>query len=254
MNDPLYPLERSILICAQPKTVFRYFTDAKLFAEWWGAGSHIEGRRGGAVKIVYPDGTVAIGQVLEAVEEQRIVFTYGYEDPSKPIPPGGSRVTITLEKRVEGTWLSLKHEFADAETRDRHVQGWRYQLALFANAAAATQQANLRATLDRYFAAWCESEATSRRGALAEIAVPEMVFQDRFGCTSGLDDLEAHIAASQIHMPGVALVRCGDPKHCQGTALVEWEARGRDGKSLARGNNVFTLAPDGRITRVVGFW
>lgn len=249
-----YSLERNILICAQRKTVFRYFTDSKLFAEWWGAGSHIEGRPGGALKIVYPDGTVALGQVLETAEDERIVFTYGYEDPSKPIPPGGSRVTITLAERAEGTWLTLKHEVADEKTRDQHVPGWRYQLALFANVAAATQHGDLRPLLDRYFAVWNERDSAARQRDLAGIAVSEIGFRDRHGCTTGWDELAAHIAASQMHMPGVTLHRAGEPKHCQGTVLVGWEARGKDGKAMAQGNNVFTLAPDGRIQQVVGLW
>jgi uncharacterized protein YndB with AHSA1/START domain len=254
MSSLPFSLERSILICAQAKTVFRYFTDSRLFAEWWGAGSQIEGRPGGALKIVYPEGTVALGEVVEMVENKRIVFTYGYEGASKPIPPGGSRVTVTLEERLEGTWLTLKHELADEATRNQHVAGWRYQLALFANAASGTQHADLRSLVDRYFAAWAEKDVVTRRRELTEIAVPGIVFQDRFGCTAGLDDLDAHIAVSQMHMSGAALQRSGEPKHCQGVALVEWEARGQDGKGLARGNNVFTLAPDGRISRVVGFW
>jgi uncharacterized protein YndB with AHSA1/START domain len=254
MSSLPHSLERSILICAQRKTVFRYFTDSKLFAEWWGAGSQIDGRPGGSLKIVYPDGTVALGQVLETAENERIVFTYGYEDPSKPIPPGGSRVTITLDDRPEGTWLTLKHEFADAPTRDQHVPGWRYQLALFANAAAATQHRDLRPVLDRYFVVWAETDRVARRRELEQIVVPEVVFHDRHGCTAGLDELDSHVALSQMHMRGVTLHRAGEPRQCQGTALVDWEARGSDGNTLATGSNVFTLAPDGRITRVVGLW
>lgn len=254
MSNLPYSLERNVLICAQRKTVFRYFTDSKLFAEWWGAGSHIDGRPGGALKIVYPNGVVALGEVIEAVENERIVFTYGYEDPSKPIPPGGSRVTVTLQDRPGGTWLTLKHEFADEQTRNHHVQGWSYQLALFANAAAGRQHADFRQLIDRYFAVWAEGNAATRQHDLAEIATADIVFQDKFGCTAGLDDLNAHIAACQMNMPGVTLHPAGEPRQCQGTVLAEWEARSREGATLARGANVFSLAPGGRIARVVGLW
>jgi uncharacterized protein YndB with AHSA1/START domain len=254
MSGLPYSLERSLLICAQRKTVFRFFTESQLFAEWWGVGSHIDGRPGGSLKIVYPDGTVALGEVVEMVANERIVFTYGYESASKPIPPGGSRVTITLQERSDGTWLTLKHDVADEKTRDQHVPGWRYQLALFANAAAGTQHGDLRRLLDRYFAAWAEKDAVARRREFTEIALPGIVFQDRFGCTAGLDDLDAHVALSQMHMRDVSLHRAGEPRQCQGTALVEWEARGSDGNRLGTGSNIFTLAPDGRIARVVGLW
>lgn len=254
MNDLPYCLERSVLICAQRKTVFRYFTDSNLFAEWWGAGSSIEGRRGGRVKIVYPNGVVASGSVVEAVGDERIIFTYGYEDASKPIPPGGSRVTVVLHDHPGGTLLTLKHELADEQTRDHHVPGWRYQLALFANAAANRDHANLGAVIDGYFALWAEKDSATRRRLLDSLAAPDLIFQDRFGCTQGRDDLDAHVAASQMHMPGVTLRRSGEPRHCQGTAIADWEAYAPDGKTLARGSNVFVMSPDGRIARVVGFW
>src|ERR1700683_610489 len=120
-----FSLERDVLVCAQRSTVFRYFTDSKRFAAGWGEGSSTEPRAGGRVRIVYPGGSVASGEVLEIVEPSRVVFTYGYENAKAPIGPGGSRVTITLEDRDEGTLVSLKHEVGDAKTRDHHVGGWR---------------------------------------------------------------------------------------------------------------------------------
>ena len=56
-----FALEREVLSRAPRKLVFRYFTDSERFARWWGAGSTIAGRAGGAFKIVYPDGSTASG-------------------------------------------------------------------------------------------------------------------------------------------------------------------------------------------------
>jgi len=82
----------------------------------------------------------------------------------------------------------------------------------------------------------------------------DVTFADAFSCTAGIDDLVAHLAAAQMHMPGIVLSRTGDVRQCQGTAVVDWEARGADGAARGKGTNVFDLAPDGRIGRVVGFW
>ena len=41
-------------------------------------------------------------------------------------------MTIELQPADTGTRLRLTHEFAEASPRDHHIQGWRYQLALFA--------------------------------------------------------------------------------------------------------------------------
>ena len=64
-----YTLERKITIEAPPETVFRFFTDSSRWATWWGAGSSIEARPGGALKILHPNGVEVSGEVIEVVEE-----------------------------------------------------------------------------------------------------------------------------------------------------------------------------------------
>jgi uncharacterized protein YndB with AHSA1/START domain len=254
MTSLPHVLERSILICAQRATVFRYFTDSARFADWWGQGSVIDGRKGGAFVIRYPNGVTASGEVVDLVPDERVVMSYGYDDPGKPIPPGGSLVTITLHERPGGTLLHLRHEVAEAKVRDEHVQGWRYQLAVFANVAARDQHRGFPELVDRYFAVWGEPEAGRRRQELDTIATDDVSFKDAFSCTSGRDDLVAHLAATQMHMPGLRLRREGDARLCQGTVVADWIAEGPDGKARGRGTNVFELRPDGRIARVVGLW
>ena len=250
-----HALERTVLIAARAATVFRFFTDSARFAAWWGAGSRIDARPGGAVHIRYPNGVVASGEVVEVVPDRRIVFTYGYEDAGKPIPPGGSLVTITLAQEPLGTRLQLRHELPTASARDEHVQGWRYQLAMFANVARGG--ASTRA----WTRAWTRSSTPgrsrtprARRTLLALVAGDGLVFRDRFSCTAGLDDLAAHIGAAQVHMPGLRLEREGAVRQCQGVALVDWAAKGPDGGVRGRGVNVLELAPDGRFAAVTGFW
>ncbi len=55
-------------------------------------------------------------------------------------------------------------------------------------------------------------------------------------------------------MPGVVLKRAGEPRMCQGTALVDWVFTGPDGSPRAKGTNVFEFDGDGRITGVTGLW
>jgi len=247
-------LERTVLIRARRETVFRYFTDSARFAAWWGEGSRIDPRPGGALHIRYPNGVEASGEVVEIVPEERVVFTFGYEGEGKPIPPGGSRVSVVLEEAPQGTLLRLRHALSTAALRDAHVPGWRYQLALFANVVAREQHAGAGERADRFFAAWAEPDSSRRRAALTEVVTEDVVFRDAHACTQGRDDLVDHIAASQQHMPGVRLERRGEARQCQGTALVDWVALGGDGRELGSGTNVFELAPDGRIRGAVGVW
>jgi uncharacterized protein YndB with AHSA1/START domain len=246
-------LDRTVTIAARRETVFRYFTDSEHFAAWWGPGSRIEPRPGGSVHIRFPNAIVAGGEVLEITPVERVVFTYGFES-GQPIPIGASRVTITLEETPRGTLVRLHHELPTAAARDEHVQGWRYQLAVFANVVATEAHADAGGRADRFFALWGETDAAKRRAELEAVATDTLAFRDPYSCTDGLDDLDAHIAASQRFMPGVVLQRQGEARQCQGLAIVDWSLEGPDGKPRGKGSNVFELAPDGRIARVTGIW
>lgn len=252
MTRPGFSLERSVIIRAPRSTVFRYFTDPARFARWWGEGSTIRAEVGGPFLVRYPNGQTASGNVLEIVENEHVLLTWGYDAPGKPIPPGGSRVTITLEDAPEGTLLKLRHEVADAATRDQHVDGWRYHLSVFARVVADEQHAGAETIVDRYFDAWNEPGDGRRIEILAEAVDSNVAFRDAFGVTLGLEDLAQHIRAIHRHMPGMRLERRGPLRHMQGTALVDWRGVALDGSSTLLGSNVFDFTPHGRIARVVG--
>jgi uncharacterized protein YndB with AHSA1/START domain len=244
-----HQLERSVVIRAKPDTVFRFFTDSARWASWWGAGSTIDAAPGGKVYIRHPNGVETLGEVLEVSDPEFIIFTYGFAS-GKPVPVGGSRVTIRLERDDEGTRLHLLHEFAEAGPRDEHVQGWRFQLSLFSNTVANEVFADVAATVDAWYGAWVIPDSAARDEALAKIADPEISFRDRFSLLDGRADVAAHIAAAQRFMPGIRLQRKGNVRQCQGTALADWVAVDGEGKERMSGTSVFVLMPDGRISSV----
>jgi uncharacterized protein YndB with AHSA1/START domain len=250
-----HPLDRTIVIHARRDVVFRYFTDSARWAAWWGVGSTIDAQPGGQMRIRYPDGTEAVGEVLEVASPERIVFTYGYAT-GKPIAPGGSRVTIRLDQHEQGTRVVLTHEFADAAVRDQHVQGWRYQLSLFSNVVVNEVHAGAADRVDAWFAVWATADERQRESALSAIAAPTVTFRDRYSTIDGIAELHAHIGGALRFMPGVRLERTGAVRHCQGTALADWTATGLgpDGQARATGSNVFVFDVDTRIVSVVGFW
>jgi uncharacterized protein YndB with AHSA1/START domain len=247
-----HQLDRTVEIQASRETVFRFFTDSVRWAKWWGAGSRIEARPGGKVLICNPGGVETSGEVLEVTPPERIVFTYGFAS-GKPIPPGSSRVTISLESCEAGTRLHLQHEFPDAAVRNDHVQGWRYQLALFGNAVADEVFAGAANLADAWFEAWAIADDRTREAAFAKIAAPNVRFRDRFSLLEGLADLSAQATASQRFMPGVRMHRKGNPRHCQGVVLADWIATGGDGRECMTGTNVFVLSPEARIITATGF-
>ena len=246
-------LDRTVVIHARPATVFEFFSNPPDWASWWGAGSTIDARPGGQLLIRHPNGVEVTGEVIDLRAPERIVFTYGYAGGGS-IPPGGSQVTIRLDSHPEGTLLQLTHEFTDAEARDHHVQGWRFQLSLFANAVANKINASATGTIDRWFAAWSDPQTASREATLAAIGTDQIGFYDRFSCISGVADLKGHLAAVHRFMPGMRLERRGDVRHCQSRVLADWVALGADGQERGKGTNLFVLDADGRIAEITGFW
>jgi uncharacterized protein YndB with AHSA1/START domain len=241
-----FSLSRTIDIRARRATVFRFFTDPAQFARWWGDGSTIDAVVGGAVCIRYPTGDTASGVVREIVAERMIAFTYGYDDPGKPIPPGGSLVTITLSETPTGTQVELRHDVGDAATRDDHVDGWRHQLAVFARIVAA--EVFSADAIAVWFAAWNDP---APREQLAACAAATVAFRDAYGCTAGIDELAAYIAAVARFMPGIRLEPRGAPRHAHATALADW-AMMKAGTAIASGTNVFRLDADGKIVECIG--
>jgi uncharacterized protein YndB with AHSA1/START domain len=252
MTELAHQLTRTVVIRATPETVFRFFTDSRRWADWWGAGSAIDAQPGGKVYIRHPNGVESLGDVLTVRQPETIVFTYGFAS-GKPIPPGSSRVTIRLEPDEAGTRLHLLHEFADAAARNEHVQGWRFQLSLFGNAVANELYAGAANAVDAWFGAWAIADDASRAQELARIAAPQVSFRDRFSLLDGLADLAAHAGAALRFMPGIRLERKGAVRHCQGMVLADWIVVGSDGKERMSGTNVFVMLPDGKIGAVTGF-
>jgi uncharacterized protein YndB with AHSA1/START domain len=249
----VHRLDRRVTLPVPPATVFNYFTDSTRWARWFGAGSTIEARPGGAMRIVFPGGAQITGEVVEATAPGSIVFTYGNASGT-PIPPSGSRVTVGLKDHEGGTKLRLSHAFTSEGTRNEYVQGWRYQLSVLANLVTTEAYADAAATVDGWFEAFSDANDATRNATLDRVVAPDIEFRDRFSLVLGLDDLRPHLAAGHKFMPGMRLARVGDVRHCQGTVLADWVATGPDGAERGRGTNVFTLSGDGRVSTVVGFW
>jgi uncharacterized protein YndB with AHSA1/START domain len=248
-----FTLDRSITIRATPETVFRFFTDNKRWASWWGQGSTIDPRPGGHLLIRYPGGVEASGEVLEISKPERIVFTFGFASGT-PMPPGSSRVTIRLADQGASTRVTLTHELADENVRNEHIQGWRYQMSVFANAVADEVNAQAEQLIDGWLAAWSLVADGERKLALAQVAEPGVCFRDRFSMIEGLDELVPHIGAAQRFMPSMRLERKGPVRHCQGMVLADWIGVAPDGQQRASGTNAFEMNAAGRVASVMGFW
>ncbi|GAB3477029.1 SRPBCC family protein [Amycolatopsis cihanbeyliensis] len=120
-------VEQTVRIEARPETVWEFFTDPELLAQWWGP-AEVEPRPGGLLRVPMLDGPrpVMRGEFVEFVPYERIVFTFGWEDtPGAPaIDPGASLVEVTLVPEDGGTVLTLRHSGLPAELTGETGAGW----------------------------------------------------------------------------------------------------------------------------------
>jgi uncharacterized protein YndB with AHSA1/START domain len=135
-------LERRIN--APAATVFAYFTDADRYTAWMGTEAELDARPGGIYRVRVPQGQVALGRFVEVDPPTRIVFTWGWEgDPD--VPPGSSRVEVTLEADGDATLVRLVHTgLPDASSMTLHERGWaRYLDRLTVSASGGDPGADL---------------------------------------------------------------------------------------------------------------
>jgi uncharacterized protein YndB with AHSA1/START domain len=244
-----YSVDRSILIEADREVVFGFFTGNTRWATWWGAGSTVDPRPGGALRIRHSNGFESVGEVVELVVPERFIFTFSLQS-ERPIPADESRVTIHLEQQGAGTLLRLTHEVADAVVANQLVQGWRFHFSLFANAVSNYVNAGAPDVVDAWFALWAEPDAATREATLGRIASRKVRFRDRYSRLEGIEEVVAHTGAAQRFMPGISLERKGGIRHCQGTVLADWVARSTDGQEKMSGTSVFLLGSGVKIDSV----
>lgn len=127
-------LERRI--DAPPETVFSYLTDPVRSMRWMGVDAQLDPQPGGIYRVTVPQGFVALGEFVEIDPPRRVVFTWGWEGDG-PVPPGSSRVEITVTPDGDGTLLRLTHTgLPDDEAAQLHTQGWDRYLDRLAVAGA----------------------------------------------------------------------------------------------------------------------
>lgn len=254
MTLPTIAVDREVLIRARAATVFRYFTDPQRFASWFGAGSSIEPRPGGAVVVAFPGGAEARGEVLAVEPERRVEFTWGYPGDESPLPVGSTTVVITLDEHDEGTTVRLTHTVGSDEMRLAHVAGWRHHLSHLATLATRDHRSGAAATADAWFDLWTEEDDEKRRDGIEALCAGAVELVDDLVSVTGADDIAGHIANARQHLAGITPVREGPPAVVADQISVAWGLRRADGDVVGTGRTVFTVDLEGRVSRVVGFW
>jgi len=132
MSDTELHLER--LIAAPLERVFAFWTDPALLVKWWGPEGfdiphhQLDIRPGGHWRTTMrsPQGKrMTVSGVYHVIEPpRRLVFTWAWDDENG-VRGHETEVAVDFASVPGGTRITIaQKEFATAESRDAHAQGW----------------------------------------------------------------------------------------------------------------------------------
>jgi hypothetical protein len=110
------------------------------------------------------------------------------------------------------------------------------------------------AVADRHLAAYGEPDPVRRRALLEAAWIPHGTLTDPpLDAATGHDELDDLFSTVQSHYPDHRFRRTTDIDAHHGFGRYGWELVAPDGAVVFGGVDVVDFAPDGRLTRVVGF-
>ena len=127
---------RELLIEASPATIFEFLTVAEKHVEWNGTEAELDARPGGVYRVLAGGLHQAAGEYLEVVPNERVVFTFGWDQPDHPIPSGSTRVEIQLTPEGDKTRVRLTNSGLPADAVSDHTKGWDHYLGRLAIVAS----------------------------------------------------------------------------------------------------------------------
>jgi uncharacterized protein YndB with AHSA1/START domain len=114
---------KEIVVKASPTTVFPYLVDQDLMVQWLGSQVTLNPVVGGDVRLTC-GGNPGVGEFVEIVPNEKVVFTFGWAEPGHPIPPGSTEVEISLTPKGDDTLVRLTHHGLPDDAISDHEDGW----------------------------------------------------------------------------------------------------------------------------------
>lgn len=129
-----------LVLPAPADEVFDMFVDPNQLVRWIGLAADLAPRPGGRFRFEVMPGQFCEGQYVTVERPHRLELTWGWTDPTFGLPPGSSRVEITLEPELgdpSRTRLRLVHSGLETDAqRVLHDDGWCRFLARLAAVTA----------------------------------------------------------------------------------------------------------------------
>lgn len=128
-------LVNEIVIDARPETIWPFLTESDRQVEWMGTEAQLDPRPGGTYHVLVMGEHRAGGEFVELVPNEKVVFTFGWDQEGNPIAPGSTTVEITLHPEGDKTRVRLTHRDLPEDAVSDHDHGWNQYLERLAQAA-----------------------------------------------------------------------------------------------------------------------
>ena len=128
-------LVREIMIDATPETIWPFLTEPAKYVQWIGTVADLDPRPGGVYRVLVMGESPSVGEYVEVVPLEKIVFTFGWDKEGHPITPGSTTVEITLHPEGDKTRVRLLHRGLPDDAVSDHEHGWDHYLERLSIAA-----------------------------------------------------------------------------------------------------------------------
>jgi uncharacterized protein YndB with AHSA1/START domain len=129
-------LVREITIAATPETIWPFLADPDQHVRWMGTTADLDPRPGGHYRVLVGGQFPAVGEYLEVVPNEKVVFRFGWDQEGHPIPAGSTTVEISLHPEGDATLVRLVHRGLPDDALDDHGHGWAHYLGRLQTAVA----------------------------------------------------------------------------------------------------------------------
>ena len=113
---------------------------------------------------------------------------------------------------------------------------------------------DLVTVLDRYAQAWCTADADARAALLETCWSEHGVYEDPVTQAKGRKALSDYIGASHRRFPGMKIELTSGIDHHHDSFRFNWHLQLQDGTIGIKGVDFGTIAADGRLARITGFF
>ena len=105
-----------------------------------------------------------------------------------------------------------------------------------------------------YVAAWGETDAAKRRALLERCWGDDALYCDPMSDGRGRDALDSFIAGMHAQQPGARIEMTSGVDQHHNQIRFAWAFIAPDGSRAIEGIDAGEIGPDGRLSRIVGYW